>query len=154
VGRFAMVGSFYVRWKVSTEPDQLQAAMSTPRWLMLGYGGMDPHVNSVLRTAAEKWGDELRVVVCNQLPEAEAVPDPKGQSRRSYYLTPDRQETAGRVYDMLKPFPMDYRAFFSGAFTIDCFLYGGEGNRFGRVMLTVDGEYGRHFEAIEKWLHL
>jgi hypothetical protein len=42
-------------------------AFKTPYWLILGYGGGDPNVNAVLRSAADYWGGRLKAYVCNHL---------------------------------------------------------------------------------------
>lgn len=40
-------------------------AFRSPNWLILGYGGGDPHINSVLTSASDFWGNKLRAFVCN-----------------------------------------------------------------------------------------
>jgi hypothetical protein len=134
-----------------------EAALSTPHWLILGYGGKDPHVNTVLATAAEKWGDELRVVVCNYLPDEDLIGDPPGTAafQKRYWLSPDRQDTSGKVHTILAPFSDDYEQFFrERRFVEQGIIWRGRGEIFSRVMLTVDGEYLGHFNQIRHWLRL
>ncbi len=134
-----------------------QAAMSTPRWLMVGYGGKDPHVNAVLATAAEKWGDQLRVAVCNYLPDKEIIRlrlGTRGMSCR-YFLGSPRQDTALLIWDILSPFEADYYQFFRDhSLTNDRCLRADRGEKFGRVMLTVDGQSLAHFRKIRNWLSI
>jgi hypothetical protein len=55
-------------------------------------------------------GDELRAVVCNYLPDEDLIEDYRGRFGPSkvYYLSPDRQESAAKVFRMLAPFKKDY----------------------------------------------
>jgi hypothetical protein len=129
-----------------------QAAMTTPRWLIIGYGGGDFHVNAILATAAEKWGDDLRVVICNHLPESELVPNPDaGGGERLFYMVFPRQDTAGLIWDLFLPFQQDYYDFFRGTLSTQRYLRGHCG-QFGRVLLTVDGRPLAHFQHIRHWL--
>ena len=125
-----------------------QAALSTPNWLILGYGGSDPHVNSILASAAEKWGDELRVAVCNFF-----FTGPDAKSSR-LYLTRDRQDAAGKSYQVLNPFKDDYYAFFTIRNAITSFIWRCCGSKFGRVLLTSDGRYTSNFDKLCYWLRL
>jgi hypothetical protein len=75
-----MVTGFRKGEKVLTEPYASyvsyfrEEAFRTPTWLLMGYGGNDPHINAALRSAADYWGDELRVYVCNWISD-EALGD-------------------------------------------------------------------------------
>ena len=129
------------------------AAMSTPRWLIIGYGGKDLHVNAALRTAAAKWGKDLRVVICNSLPDSSRVPNPEQESReRLFYITAARQEVGALLWDLFKPFPSDYYQFFKDrSLATKRYLWNDRGE-FGRVLLTVDGNPLSRLQDIREWL--
>jgi hypothetical protein len=125
-----------------------QAAMSTPRWLILGYGGSDPHVNSILASAAEKWASELRVAVCNFF-----FSGADANSSR-VYLTRDRQRAAGTVYRALSAFKGDYYSFFKIRNAITAYIWKCCGTKLDRILLTSDGQYASNFDKICYWLKL
>lgn len=130
-------------------------ALSTPRWLILGYSGRDPHVNHILATAASRLGSELRVVICNVIPEGDfrRLADGSVRPPGCAFLSRDRQEAAGRVFQSMEPFWPDYYQFFKDRkLSYHSFVCRGRGEKFGRVMLTIDGDYDSHFKQIAHWL--
>jgi len=82
-------------------------AFRSPNWLILGYGGGDPHINSVLTSASDFWGNKLRAFVCNyaDLPvEASNLPTILaskclylGANARAYKNGPIRITSSGQV---------------------------------------------------------
>jgi hypothetical protein len=65
----SMVTGFRKGEKVLAEPYASytnylrQEAFRSPYWAILGYGGNDPNINSVLTTASDFWGDRLRAYI-------------------------------------------------------------------------------------------
>jgi hypothetical protein len=78
---------------------------------------------------------------------------PLSDGTARYWLGPDRQKSARKVWEILAPFERDYYAFFNDRpYSFLPFLHAGRGEKFGRVMLTVDGDYTGHYNQIVHWL--
>jgi hypothetical protein len=136
-----MITGFRKGEKILTEPYASyfhhfrQEAFRTPRWLIIGYGGNDPHVNAVLRSASDYWGTQLRAYVCNWLPES-TIED-------GSFHAAARQRVAflGRTGYSWKPERANP-------------LFDGELISGNQIRLTVDGAPTKHLSAISSFLSL
>jgi hypothetical protein len=95
----------------------------------MGYGGRDDHINAVLRSAGDHWGDKLRAFVCNR-----ALPEQLADDARFAETVVPALHCLGRGGLGLG---RDRTSFDTGPLSV---------NR--TAMLTLDGRFERHVDAI------
>jgi hypothetical protein len=105
-------------------------AFRCSRWLILGYGGADPHINAVLSSAGDTWDDTLRVYVCN-LGDAAAW---EGDERHYRYDLRHKSLFMGKVGYPKEPVRGSVR---------DGVFYASD-----RLRIAIDGRYEAHFKDI------
>lgn len=127
-----------------------QAAFTTPNWLILGYGGSDPHVNSVLESARRYHGSQLRVAICNWLPWDRT--DGKAWTMIDF----GRSSTPPRILGLngfATPF-VSQQEFYQRqhALNILSFISRDDANVLTKeVIATVNGRYEQHIRKLEYW---
>jgi len=119
-----------------------ELAFATPRWLVLGYGGGDYHINGILQSAAEHWGSALRIFVCNYLPLADVDDGTTAYTVANGY--PAYHMLATRQAGILTAFPTDVREFHAKASPNPTLDRNATNKVTERLSLTVDGAYAGH----------
>jgi hypothetical protein len=126
-----------------------QAAFTTPNWLILGYSGSDPHVNSILESARHYHGSQLRIGICNWLPWNETDGTSWTQIGLGWPLAPRILGLNG----FATPF-VDQPAFYQhrhATRVLPCISRDDANVLSSEVIATVNGRYKEHAAKLDYW---
>jgi hypothetical protein len=135
----SMVTGFRKGEKVLAEPYASytnyfrQEAFRSPNWAILGYGGNDPHINAVLTSASDYWGDKLRAYIFNCM--SDSIPG------RGPEFVKDLRRRVGFL-------GRNGRRWNADALTVDR----GELTLNDQVRISIDGAYAAHLSSLRDFL--